>query len=84
MVLMVYIKGLDKLVIQDQKELVVAEDYLDQMVHRDLLVPPGCLCNNLFILLDDYGFVKNTFSALPHNTTGIEYKPDVLSCFRSD
>ncbi|XP_065892786.1 uncharacterized protein [Dysidea avara] len=45
--------------------------------------PPGCVCNNLFILLDDYGFVKNSFSTLPQNSTGIEYEAETLSCARA-
>ena len=42
------------------------------------------MCNNLFILLDDYGFVKNSFSALPQNSTGIEYEAETLSCARGN
>ncbi|XP_065921053.1 collagen alpha-1(I) chain-like isoform X2 [Dysidea avara] len=44
--------------------------------------PPGCVCNNLFILLDDYGFVKNTSSVLPQNNSDIGYKPETLTCVR--
>ena len=43
--------------------------------------PPGCVCNNLFFILDDYGFVKNTFRVLPKNISDIIYTPsNTLSC----
>ena len=44
--------------------------------------PPGCVCNNLFIALDDYGFVKNTFASLPKINSGVLYNPKTLLCIR--
>jgi len=44
--------------------------------------PSGCVCNNMFIVLDDYGFLKNTFSTLPPNIIGIKYRPEPQPCNR--